>query len=300
MSVLGRRCGVLPAMVAASAIAACMLAPGSQASFNATDANPAEKWAFTALYAPSNLTATTSGHDVSLSWSAGTNGNGYSLLGVNNGTSSDCTGASFSAFASPAGTSYTDTGRYTPQGTWYCYQSKTSYSSWTSVNSNPTASTQLGFVVTDISAANGGTAGKIDTGDVITIDFNQAVDTSTAPGGSDTICQTNSNPYTIVVGSATGAGACNANEATDLGTLTGGTSATNGRWNVTWAWSNGNKTLTATLGNHSAGNGSNLTGTWTLNPTTTATNLKSSTGAFHVCDTNTGGGNCLPTLGGSF
>src|SRR5207302_4470863 len=92
-----------------------------------------------ALYAPSGLSATPSAHDVGLAWSAGTNGSGYAVLGVANGSSSNCSAASFASIGSAAGTSHTDTGRYTPQGTWFCYQVKTSYASWTSVSSNPTA-----------------------------------------------------------------------------------------------------------------------------------------------------------------
>ena len=49
-----------------------------------------------------------------------------------------------------------------------------------------------------------------------------------------------------------------------------------------------------------AGGTSVVSGTWTANPTTVATSLQSATGAFHTCDTNTGGGSCLPTVTGSF
>ena len=286
-------------LLVALPVGAVLAVPGSLASLTAETRNLGNKYAFTALYAPSGLTATTSGHDVQLSWTAGQNGNGYSVLGVANGTSSDCSSASFSSVGSTASTGYTDSGRYTPQGTWFCYQAKTTYASWTSVLSNPTAAAQLGFVVTGVQATNGGTAGMLDQGDTIAFTFNQAVDTSNgAPGGL--VCSTNNNPLTIVIGTATGAGACNDSETTTVGTLTGGTSDKNGRFAATWAWSNGNKTLTVTIGNHTAGNFPNVTGTWTLSPTTTATNLLSATGGFHVCDTNTGGGSCTPTLTGSF
>src|SRR5439155_941489 len=50
-----------------------LLVPSSGASFNARNANPGNAYALTALYAPSGLTATPSGHDVGLAWSAGTN-----------------------------------------------------------------------------------------------------------------------------------------------------------------------------------------------------------------------------------
>ena len=47
------------------------------------------------------------------------------------------------------GTTYTDA-RFSPQGTWFCYQVLTSYSSWTSVNSNPTVAVRLGFFASSV------------------------------------------------------------------------------------------------------------------------------------------------------
>jgi hypothetical protein len=40
------------------------------------------------------------------------------------------------------------------------------------------------------------------------------------------------------------------------------------------------------------------TGTGTFNPTTTAAAVLSTTGSYHNCDTNTGGGSCLRTTSG--
>lgn len=225
--------------------------PGSSASFNAQTRNPGSKYAFTALYAPSGLTAAASGHNVQLAWTAGQNGNGYSVLGVANGASSDCSSASFSSVGSTASTSYTDSGRFTPQGTWFCYQAKTTRASWTSVQNNPTAAAQLGFVVTGIQATNGGSPGVLDQGDTIVVTFNQAVDTSNgAPAGS--VCAANA-PDAIVIGTAVAAGTCKTNEVTTVGILSGGTLDNGGRYAATWAWSNGNRTLTVTVGNHTAG-----------------------------------------------
>jgi hypothetical protein len=276
------------------------LARTSLASFNGQTNNPGNLYALTALYAPSSLTATPSGHDVNLSWSAGTNGNGYTVLGVNNGNSSNCSGASYATIGSAASTSYADTGRYTPQGTWFCYQVETSYSGWTSVNSNPTAAAQLGVVASSIALANGsGTAGRLDTGDTITIAFNQAINTASGPSGTDTVCTISG--ATIVLASITTSGGCAAGETVDLGRLTGGNSNRNSRFNAAYAWSNANKTLTITIGARISGaQNPIISGTWTLNPTTTATKLLSSTGSFHTCDTNAGGGNCLPTASGGF
>ena len=290
----------LSILCAAVAVSVGFFAAGSQASFNAQGNNPAEKWAFTALYAPSGLTATPSGHDVSLSWTAGTNGSGYSILGVANGASSNCSAVTYASVGTSASTTYTDTGRYTPQGTYFCYQAKTTYgSSWTSVNSNPTAVAQIGVVATSVTIANGGVSAKLDPGDVITISFNQAINTTTGPTAANSICWTNAG--VVVIGTVAVSGACGAAEANLLGRLTAGTSSANGRYNATYVWSNGNKTLTVTIGaTKQSGGTSTSGGTWTFNPVTTATALLSSTGAFHICDTNTGGGNCLPTATGAF
>jgi hypothetical protein len=289
---------VLPVLAVVAVILGGSLAATSAASFNAQAANPGNIYAFTALYAASTLTATPSGHDVNLGWAAGTNGNGYAVLGVNNGASNDCSGASFASIGSTSGTSYTDSGRSTPQGTWFCYQVKTSYGPWTSVNSNPTAAAQLGVVATSVLAGNGGTAGTLDTGDTITVTFNQAIATATGPGGTNTVCS--DTVGTIMLGSTTTAGGCSTAEAVNLGTLTGGTANHKARWSANYAWSAGNTKLTITLGALTNGTNPTVSGTWTLNPSTTASRLLSATGSFHTCDTNTGGGNCLPALTGGF
>lgn len=290
---------VLPISAAAALIVGTRLAAGSAAAFNAQTVDPGNGYAFTALYAPGSLTASPTGHDVALGWTAGTNGNGYAVLGVANGTSSDCTGASFAGIGSAAGTSYTDAGRYTPQGTWFCYQVETSYGPWTSVNANPVASARIGFVATGVQAINGGTAGTLDQGDQLVFTFNQPVDTTLgAPTGY--VCSTNNSPYTIVLGTSVNSGACNATETAALGTLVGGTSNKNGRFAATWNWSNGDRTLTVTIGNHTAGSFPTLTGTWTFDPTTVTGNVLSAAGDFHVCDSNAGGGDCLPTVSGSY
>jgi hypothetical protein len=299
MSARGTRCRRALLLPAVAALALGFLAPRSGASFNASTANQGNVYALTALYAPSVLTATPSGHDVNLSWTAGTNGSGYSVLGVANGNSSNCTGASFASVGSAAGTSYSDTGRYTPQGTYFCYQVKTTYAGWTSVSSNPTAAAQLGVVASSVVAANGGTSGKLDPGDTITVTFNQPISTATGPSGTNSVCAIAG--ATIVLGSTTTSGVCAASEIVNLGKLTGGTSSANARFAATYAWSNANKKLTVTVGARSSGVANpSVSGTWALTPTTTASKLLSATGSFQTCNTNTGGGNCLPTLSGGF
>jgi hypothetical protein len=80
-----------------------------------------------------------------------------------------------------------------------------------------------------------------------------------------------------------------------------GTATKTAAYNITWAWTNTNTTLTITIGTRTSGSqDAAITGALTFNPTTAVTNTLSATGAYHNCDSNSGGGNCLPTITGSF
>lgn len=273
-------------------------AAGTRALLAASLRNPAASYGTAALYAPTALTATASGHDVALGWTAGRNGNGYTVAGVANGASSDCTAASYGTIGTTSGTSYTDTGRFSPQGTWWCYRATTTYGAWTSVTANPTRATRIGFFVDTAVLSNGGGLASLDTGDQIVLTFNQPVATASGPTATETVCTTLLGP--IYIGSATTSGSCSASEAPSIGTLTGSTVATNARWNANYTWSNSNKTLTVVLGTKTTGLATTIVGTsWTLNPTTQAAKLLSATGTHHVCDSNVGGGTCLPAATGS-
>src|SRR5688500_12080310 len=67
------------------------------ASLSAKATNAGGTFATSALYAPASVSGSAAGHNVALTWPAGTNGNGYSVLGVANGTSSNCSAASFAS-----------------------------------------------------------------------------------------------------------------------------------------------------------------------------------------------------------
>jgi hypothetical protein len=269
---------------------------GTFATFSGATSNGGNTFSLTSLYAPGSLTATPTGPTVEVAWTPGQNGNGYKVLSAPapDPLVNDCTGASYSEVTTTAGTAYTHSVS-SPQGTWRCYTVRTSYHAWTSVESNPVAGARLGFVASVVTFANGGNAGRIDDGDVFTFTFNQAVDPATGPQAGNTICWQNG---TIVLGS-TGTGNCTQNEVPRLGVLTGGTIDRNFRHAATWAWSNGNRTLTVTVGARQSGSGNSTTGgSWTFNPTTNAALVRSATGGLHVCDTNAGGGNCLPNVSG--
>jgi hypothetical protein len=308
---LGRPTVVVLAALAALAVSPTV--PGTQATLTARATNGANAVATTALYAPTSLAAAPSGHDVQLSWPAGANGSGYSLRWAANGTSSSCAGATLAALATPSGTTHTDTGRYTPEGTYVCYEVQTTYASnWTSVQGNPRVAVQIGHVATSVQIANDGNhagcsgsgagtygqAGRLDCGDQIVLTFNQPLDPTSVPTNATTVCARQSND-TIWLGSTDTTGTCAATETVHLGKLTGGTiGSCNCRFAAAYALSNANKTLTVTVGARTAGSSGAWptvsTSTWSFTPTTVASKLKSATGGFHVCDSNAGGGNCLP------
>ena len=277
-------------------LAISIIASPSFARFTELDTTSGNTFTTRQLIAPTNLVTSARGHDVILTWNAGQNGNGYAVLGVSNGLSSDCSGVTYSSIATTTTTTYTDTNRYSPQGTFYCYQVKTIYNTWSSIANNPTAAAQIGFVANSIRMNNGGTAGQLDPNDQIVITFNQPVDTSTGPASGNTVC-TETTSGTILLGSTTLGGSCYLTETVTLGKISGGTLGNNARFNATYTWGNANQTITVTIGSRieGASNPSVGSASWTLTPTTDSTRLKSATGAFHVCDTNTGGGNCLPS-----
>jgi hypothetical protein len=251
------------------------------------------------LGAASALTGAASGHNVNLSWTAGTNGSGYAVAAAANGTSTSCTAASFAALTTTAGTSVTDTGRFSPQGTIECYRVTTTYGTWSSQTGNPTVAVRLGVVAQSIAIANGGTAGRLDAGDTITITFNQTITTASGPVAGDNVCT--STGGTIMLGVTGTGGTCSTATATTVGTLTSLTINRVARYDTTFAWSAGNSVLTVTLGSRSAGTQDpTVSGTAVYTPTTTATGLLSTTGSFHACSSNSGGGNCTPSATGSF
>lgn len=285
------------AVVAATlaVVAVAGVARGTFAAFTGETRNGGNTFALTSLYPPGNLTALPSAQVVDLAWTAGQNGNGYTILSAPapDPLVNDCTGASYAPVTTVTGTSYTH-GVSTPPGTWRCYTVQTSYQSWTSVQNNPVAGARMGFVASMASFSNTGNP-RIDDGDTIAITFNQAVDPATGPQAGNSICWQNDR---ITLGS-TQTGNCSATEVPRLGYLTGGTIDRNMRVAATWSWSADNRTLTITVGGRLAGSGNySHTGSWTFTPTSNTALLKSAAGGLHVCDTNSGGGNCTPAVNG--
>jgi hypothetical protein len=288
------------ARIAAATIALVLLAGTATAIAALTKtASAAQTVSSRDLGAPTGLTGTSSGHDVNLSWTAGTNGSGYAIAAAANGTSSNCTAASFSALTTTAGTSVIDTGRFSPQGTFECYRLTTTFGTWSSQTGNPTIAVRLGVVAQSVAITNGGTAGTLDAGDKIVVTYNQAISTASGPVAGNNVC-TNTGG-TIMVGVTGTGGTCPTTSATTVGTLTSLTINRAARDDATYAWSAGNTVLTVTIGSRSAGaQDPTISGAAVYTPTTTATGLLSATGSFHTCSSNSGGGNCTPTATGAF
>lgn len=296
--------------VALTLLATSGLVYGTAASLAGQLRNPGNVYATTALVAPTGLSATPAGPNVDLAWAAGVNGSGYAVLGLANGTSPSCPAGGYAALGASPTTTYVDSGRRLPQGTWYCYQVETSYDAWTSVQNNPLAAAQIGFVANsvklvnagDIAACSGsgtqtdGQSGYLECGDQVVIGFNQPVAPSSGPAGTDSVCA-DLTDNTIELASTTTSGGCSATETLALGTLTGGTLGNkSARFDASYAWSNGDQTLTVTIGTRTSGNKypTVSTSTWTLTPTTTTGALLSATGGDAICASNSGGGDCLP------
>src|SRR5438128_2185622 len=103
--------------------------------------------------------------------------------------------------------------------------------------------------VTSVVITNHNVAGKIDPTGTVAVTFNQPINTATGPASGQNVCWNNSGTIIIMLGVTASSGTCASTETLSLIKLTGGTSASNGRYNATWAWSNSNKTLTMTVGN---------------------------------------------------
>lgn len=294
------------------------LPAGVQATLAATTANAANRYSTTALYSPTGLSATTQGHSVALSWTAAQpngngNGNGYAISAVNIGTNAaticPTSSASYMTFITGAtGTSATNSSATAtdPQGSYVCHLVQTGYNpagappwasppTWTSIDTLATAKTQIGFVASSAQFANGGSSGVLDANDTFVITFDQPA-TQTDFSGLTVCAAVSAN--TIYVAQSGALVPCGATSS--VGTFTDGTLSTalslDTRYNATYAWSNGGRTLTVTIGLIAVGTSASVSGTWRLTP---ASSILSATGGFAICTADPVGGLCRPTVSGS-
>jgi hypothetical protein len=171
---------------------------------------------------PATVTATASGYDVALAWTPGTHGpvTGQKLYGVDNTTSSNCTGAAYAligTLASATTAAYTDSSRGTTvnNGNWFCYQLvSTSATAWTAQTNQVL---QLGLVATGLTLANTGTDNSINAGDTITITFNQR--TNLPATGTTKVCVLSVGK--IIIGDAAAGTSCASGDPYSGGVITG-------------------------------------------------------------------------------
>lgn len=271
------------------------------ALFNGETQNAGSTFAGGWVGAPTGATATANGYDVNLSWTPGTHGpvTGQQLLGVDNSTNSDCTGAAYALIATLASAttaSYTDLLRGTAlnDGNWFCYELvSTSATVWTSVT--PLAAIQVGLAATALSIANaGGTAGTIERNDTITLTFNQQTNLGASninvcvwsSGvivlGDTLACATSTDPYTV--------GKLTLSGATIAGNLAFTSSTVSLSGSAPW-------TMTITLRGTTSTTTVTGSPTWTLTPAATILSVVSTHQAT-ICTTATS--TCRPTTTGSF
>jgi len=194
-------------------------------------------------------------------------------------------------------------------GHYYCYQMvSTSATNWTATASFP--ATQMGLVATSITLANGGsgTSGHVDTGDTITIVFNQAPTGITTGSGTRDVCVVDTaSPAAIVLNDSAGChGSTDANDAGVISGLTlsgGGMGGANAIVNCnTSTVSLTGSTLTITVGGAgacAAGSGTPVSSSGSGTYTPASSILSSAvTDQAPVCTSATYG--CLPTTTGNF
>ena len=243
---------------------------------------------------------------MALAWTPGTHGpvTGQQLFGVDNTTSSNCTGAAYALLATMASAStatYTDASRGNAgnNGDWFCYEMvSTSATVWTAAT--PLSAVQLGLAANSLATANVGTAGRINANDTITVTFNQK---PIIPTGTKRVCVI--TPSTIIIGdtTATGPGSanCHVGDAYNIGklTLAGATLGTTVQYqsstftlSATAPW-----TLVVTLAG--SGNLSTVTGTptWTFTP---AASILSTITTHQATICTAATANCQPTATTNF
>jgi hypothetical protein len=164
---------------------------------------------------------------LSLAWTSGNSAGapspnpvtGQTILYADGGSGASASCGAYSSFSSPtaAATSASVTG--TNLADWWCFEvqststSGTTSGTWTSA---PVTFTPLRILVpTAVAIANGGTVNRVDSGDTITITFNQNVTLPT----TNRFCAVNTG--VVILGDTRAAGTCAAGDTYTVGEITG-------------------------------------------------------------------------------
>ena len=104
--------------------------------------------------------------------------------------------------------------------------------------------------------------------DTLVINYDQATNAPNLTGLL--VCATKGSSATFYLGQNLVSNTCDTVGGTSIGKLTGGTysASADGAWAATYVWSNGNKTLTITIGAETFGTKipTGMAGTWTFTP----------------------------------
>ena len=294
--------------VAVLAVAGLLLSTGplgdTLALFNGETQNANSTFAGGWVGAAATPTATATGYDMALAWTPGTHGpvTGQQLLGVDNTTSSNCTGAAYGLLATmalPTTASFTDASRgsLATDGHWFCYELvSTSGTVWTAAT--PLAAVQLGLVANALAITNVGTAGRVNANDTIAVTFNQR---PILPANNGRVCVV--TPGTIVIGdtSAPGASPCGAADNYNIGklTLTGATLGSTVKFtSMTFTLSaSAPWVMTVTLAGTASTSTVTGTPTWTFTPAASILSFVTTHQAT-ICSTATT--TCQPTSTNNF
>jgi hypothetical protein len=276
-------------------VAGAGLAAGALVGFSAETQTKTSTYAGGWLDAPTALQApAVSGYGATLTWTPGTHDlSGQALYGTDQGTTSSCTGATYATqyatgLSKTLG-STTDSRGASANGHWICYQVRSTHGSWYTGASF--APVQVGLVPTGIAVADGGNSGQINSGDTITLTFNQNV----SYGGSATVyvCAFQNPAGAVLIGDA---GCGSASDTATIGAITGLSIPNGSRTYTSSSVTASGNTVTIVLGG--GGNGANgrtqVTGAGTF--TYTGSTITSGAGGAAVCTAS----NCTWTFSGGF
>lgn len=291
-TVLARRRRLAVALVAVLAVGyglATGAIPGVSATFSAETENSSSSFAGGWIPGPSGLSVAVGGSandEAALTWTSGASAASPSpnpvtdqtLMYADGGSGPSASCGSYNPVGNVGAATTADSVGETPAADWWCFRMVSdSGTTWTtSADFTPI---QL-LVPISVTLANGGTAGKIDNGDTITITYNQDIKAS-----SGTIavhaCTT---PSIVMIGAGCGG-------TGSVGEIDGFTNTVKGNFTGS-AYTISGATFSVTLANESATPTISGSGPFTGS----GTKIKAVAGNTLVC----GGSNCQPTSSGSF
>lgn len=239
------------------------------------------------------------GLDASMSWQQAVHLDaltGQTLTYADQGTTSSCTGASYSNTIGNIGTggSYTTSGFTSAlNGHYVCFKLVSNDNNWASSGVVfPVA--HLGLFPTSYSSANGGSSGQADAGDTITIVFNQSLAASSLPAQSPSYIDVCFLSTMVVVGDTSGCSSTS--DSYTIGEITGISNTRSFDANQsTMTLANG--TISITLGtNHNGANShSGTMGSVASSTFTAATTVKSSATTDQASACTAAANGCVPT-----